>query len=149
MFGAERAGSMSTSTNNAARQALTISNALSRDHRQHFGRGPESVRTVIQKSYVISFLEGIYSPLEKSLIDADKEDLVMESRLAYQQIRREAFTSVVEGATGQTVRAFLSQNHVAPDIAVEIFVLETNGDEPSDGNDSNPADEPTEPPPSE
>lgn len=119
-------------TPDVARQALTISNALSRDHRAYFGRGPDTVRTVIQKGHVISFLEGIYTPLERSLLDADKHDLVMEARLAYQQIRREDFTSIVETTTGRTVRAFLSQNHVAPDIAVEIFVLETERDEPPD-----------------
>ncbi len=125
-------------TQELARHALAISNALNRSHREYFGRGPETVRTVIQRGYVITFLEGIYTPLEKSLIDADKVELVMESRHSYQQVRREQFKAVVEGITGRKVRAFLSQNHVAPDIAVEIFVLAPDGDEPADAVDPPP-----------
>jgi hypothetical protein len=33
---------------------------------------------------------------------------------------------------GPKVRAFLSQNHFAPDIAAEMFLLEAEPDEPSD-----------------
>jgi uncharacterized protein YbcI len=116
-----------------AHQALAISNALSRDHRVHFGRGPETIRTVIQKGFVISILEGIYTPLERTLLDADKHEIVMDARLAYQHVRRDHFSSFVEETTGRSVRAFLSQNHVAPDIAAEIFVLEPRDEEPSDG----------------
>jgi uncharacterized protein YbcI len=110
-----------------ARQAQSIralSAATTATTATIFDHGPESIRTVIQKGYVISFLEGIYTPLERTLIDADRRELVMEARLAYQQVRREEFSSVVHEATGRTVRAFLSQNHVDPGIAVEIFVLE-------------------------
>jgi hypothetical protein len=40
---------------------------------------------------------------------------------------------LVESATGRKVRAFLSQNHIDPAIAVEIFVLDAEGgDEASD-----------------
>jgi hypothetical protein len=42
------------------------------------------------------------------------------------------FTDAVEGTTGRTVRAFLSQTHIAPDISCEVFVLEPAGSEPAD-----------------
>jgi hypothetical protein len=32
--------------------------------------------------------------------------------------------AVVEGVTGRSVTAFMSDNHIDPDIAVETFVLE-------------------------
>jgi hypothetical protein len=45
---------------------------------------------------------------------------------------RETHTEVVEQAPGRKVRASLSQNHIGPDLAAEIFVLESQPDEVSD-----------------
>jgi hypothetical protein len=42
------------------------------------------------------------------------------------------FVDAVEGTTGRTVRAFLSQTHIAPDISCEVFVLEPTGSEPAE-----------------
>lgn len=40
---------------------------------------------------------------------------------------------MIEAVTGRKVRAFLSQNHIDPAIAAEIFVLDAQGgDEVSD-----------------
>jgi uncharacterized protein YbcI len=131
---------MSISSNaDVAQQARDISNALSHNHRNHFGRGPTTVRTVIQKGYVISFLEGVYTPFERTLLDAGKTQEVMNARFAYQEAMRDEYVAIVETATGRKVRAFLSQNHVDPDIAAEVFVLEQD-DVPSDTPDetSNP-----------
>jgi uncharacterized protein YbcI len=114
------------------RQAIEISNALTKNHRQHFGRGAGSVKTVINKGFVVTFLEEIYTPLEKTLIEGGRPDLVHEARLAFQLMMRETYTAIVEENTGRKVRAFLSQNHIGPDIAVEIFVLESEADETSD-----------------
>lgn len=124
---------MPTSSDDRGRQAVEISNALTRSHRDHFGRGAGSVKTVIQGGYVITFLEDVYTPLERTLINAGKGDLVMEARLAFQDAMRDGYIELVESVTGRKVRAFLSQNHIGPDIAVELFVLEARaGDEPSD-----------------
>jgi uncharacterized protein YbcI len=44
---------------------------------------------------------------------------------------REDLVGLVEEITGRTVIAFLSDNHLDPDIAVESFVL---GDQHDDGS---------------
>jgi uncharacterized protein YbcI len=123
---------MGARADDLGRQAIQISNALTKNHREHFGRGAGSVKTVINKGFVITFLEEIYTPLEKTLIGGGREDIVQEGRLAFQAMMRVTYTEIVEEATGRKVRAFLSQNHVGPDIAVEIFVLESQPDEVSD-----------------
>ena len=46
------------------------------------------------------------------------------SPFGFQQMMRETYVGIVEEATGRKVRAFLSQNHIGPDLAAEIFVLE-------------------------
>ena len=75
-------------------------------------------------------MEEIYTPLERTPIEGGRPDLVHEARLASQAMMRD--TAIVEEATGRRVRAFLSQNHIGPDIAVEIFVLESEPNEVSD-----------------
>lgn len=116
-----------------SRQAVEISNALTRSHREHFGRGAGTVKTVIQRGFVVTFLEDIYTPMEKALIAGGHSRLVMEARFAFQELMRERYASVVETVTGRKVRAFLSQNHIDPPISAEIFVLEAEaGDEASD-----------------
>ena len=115
------------------RQAIEISNALTRSHRENFGRGPSNVKTVIQKGFVVAFLEGVYTPFEKTLIAGGHTQIVLDGRFAFQQMMRDEYTEIVETATGRKVRAFLSQNHIDPAIAVEMFVLESDGgDEISD-----------------
>jgi uncharacterized protein YbcI len=122
-----------TSADDRLRQAIEVSNQLTRSHRESFGRGASNVKTVIQKGFVVTFLEDVYTPFEKTMIRGGHEKLVMEARFAFQQMMRETYIGIVESVTGRKVRAFLSQNHIDPAIAVEIFVLDAEGgDEASD-----------------
>ena len=123
---------MGDRSDDVGRQAVQISNAITQNHREHFGRGASSVKTVINKGFVLTFLEEIYTPLERTMIEGGRPDLVHEARLAFQQMMRQTYVAIVEEATGRKVRAFMSQNHIDPDIAVEIFVLESEVGETSD-----------------
>ena len=49
-----------------ARRAISI--GIVAIHREHFGRGSNSVRTIIQGDYVASFLDDIFTPGERTLI---------------------------------------------------------------------------------
>jgi uncharacterized protein YbcI len=120
---------MATMPIDRSRQALEISNALTHNHRLQFGRGAGSVKTVISGNFVVTFLEDIYTTNEKSLIDGDEHELVFATRFALQKLARAEYVRIIEEATGRTVRAFLSQNHIGPDIAAEMFVLEPEAGE--------------------
>jgi|SRR4051812_34050459 uncharacterized protein YbcI len=121
---------MAVTTVDRGKQAIEISNALTRNHREQFGRGAGSVKTIVSTSFVVTFLEDIYTANEKALIDGGEAALVFESRFALQKMMRDEFVRIIEQATGRKVRAFLSQNHVSPDIAAEIFVLEPEAEDP-------------------
>jgi len=82
----------------------------------------------MQRDYVVCFLEDIYTPVERTLIDAGRQEAVLETRQIFQQAMRANFVEIVEEATGRKVKAFMSQNHFEPDMAAEIFVLEPDGD---------------------
>ena len=106
------------------RQAAAISNAITRIHREHYGRGATTVRTIMQRNYIVSFLEDIYTPIERTLIDAGHPERVRETRQIFQDAMRDRFSQAVEEATGRRVVAFMSQVHFDPDLACEVFVLE-------------------------
>jgi uncharacterized protein YbcI len=106
-----------------------ISNGLSKLHHDHYGRGPTSVRTVYGRDHVVTFLEEIWTPSERTLIDAGETEAVAQMRRAFQRAMEDRFTAVVEDATGRKVRAFLSEVSIEPDISVEIFVLHPDRDE--------------------
>src|SRR5205085_12430985 len=101
--------------------------AMTQMHPKSYGRAADSVRTVLHGDYVISFLEDIYTPMERTLLDSGRVEAVTQARLAFQQAMKEDFVRIVEEATGRKVRAFLSQVHFDPDLAAEVFVLEPDG----------------------
>ena len=106
------------------RRALAISNAIGRLHHEYYGRGPDRARTIIQRNYVITFLDDIYTQVERTLIEAGEREQVKQTRLAFQRAMEEKFVAAVEELTGRKVIAFLSQVHFDPDLSQETFVLE-------------------------
>jgi uncharacterized protein YbcI len=107
--------------------AASISNAIVGIHREYFGRGASRARTVMGADYVICFLEDIYTPVERTLIAAGRFAAVQETRSAFQDTMRDKFSEAVEELAGRKVVGFLSQVHVDPDLAVETFILESDG----------------------
>ena len=115
--------------------AAAISNAIVGLHRDHYGRGATRTRTVMGSDYVIVFLEDVYTPVEKTLIESGRFDAVKGMRSAFQDSMREKFSEAVEQLVGRKVIGFLSQVHVDPDLSVETFILEpgNNGEPPATG----------------
>jgi uncharacterized protein YbcI len=113
------------------RSAQAISNAITKLQHDHYGRGPESVRTVVGYDHIICFLENTFMPVERTLIDAGETAAVRETRLAFQRAMETRFVTTIEEISGRKVRAFLSTVSLNPDISVEVFVLERDGTEPA------------------
>lgn len=109
---------------NHARQATAIGNAITRLHRDRSGRGATTTRTFINGNHLVVFLEDIYTPAERTLIEADNAETVKVARQALQMAMRKDFTDAVEEILGRKVIAFMSQVHFDPDLAAEVFVLD-------------------------
>jgi len=75
---------------------------------------------------VLVILRDTLTAGEHTLVEADRSDLVLETRRAYQAMRPEAI-AMVEELTGRRVVGFMSDNHIDPDLAAEVFVLESDG----------------------
>lgn len=95
------------------------------------GRGPTKAWTSIDQDLVSVVLRDTLTKGERSLVSDGRSDLVLRMRKAYQDTMREDLVAVVEEATGRRVLAFLSDNHISPDVAIESFVLEPSSGSPS------------------
>ena len=101
-----------------------ISNSMVRLYREHFGKGPTGAKTYVLDDLVICVLRDGLTKVEKTLFEQGRGDAVREMRAAFQDAVSDRFTSVVEERTGRKVVAFMSQAHVAPDLAIEVFFLD-------------------------
>jgi len=107
---------------------LAISNLVVRLLSEYTGRGPTKARTHFNDNLITVIVQNLLTKGERSLVRDGKADLVLEMRRAYQLTMRHDFTSGVEGITGRVVIAFLSANHIDPDIAIESFMLAPQDD---------------------
>ena len=101
-----------------------ISTAAVRVIRQYTGRGPTQAKTVITEDLVTILLADTLTQGERTLADADKADRVLRLRHDYQTAMSDDLIAIVERQLDRKVAAFMSQNHIDPDLAVEVFVLE-------------------------
>jgi uncharacterized protein YbcI len=131
---------MKIETYERARQATAAGNAITRLHRDYYGRGATTTRTMYQRNHLVVFMEDIYTPVERTLIDAGKHEDVRRTRQVFQDTMRERFSKSVEEITGRKVIQFMSQVSFDPDVAAEIFILEPGTTEdiaPEQGSDQN------------
>ena len=101
-----------------------ITRAVVRHHRVETGRGPSRARAFYRDDVIVVLLEDLMSKAERRLVARGKDDAVTQLRQALQDSLREDMVAVIERLTGIRVRAFMSGNHLDPDVAVEVFVLE-------------------------
>ncbi len=101
-----------------------ISNAVVGLIREHVGRGPTKARTIHSGKLVLCVLEDTMTKAERTLASAGEDDFVLRMRHALQNAMRYDLTTAVEAFTHRKVAAFLSANHIEPDLAAELFVLD-------------------------
>src|SRR5829696_7829002 len=88
------------------------------------GRGPTKAHTVLNRDSVTIILRDTLTKGERSLVAAGKESEVLRARHAYQEVMSPELIEVVENVMDRKVIAFLSANHLEPDVAIEFFLLE-------------------------
>src|ERR1700742_4836859 len=68
----------------ATRPQLTeISNAAVALHREHFGRGPGAAKTHLSDNLVVCVLTDVFTPVERTLIEAGQEARVRDTRAVH------------------------------------------------------------------
>jgi len=103
--------------------AAAISSSIVTLVREYTGRGPTKARTYIMDDLIATVLQDTLTMGERSLVRDGERELVVSMRKAFQRTMENEMIAAVERHSGRRVLAFLSDNHVDPDIAVESFVL--------------------------
>jgi uncharacterized protein YbcI len=91
---------------------------------RYTGRGPTSSRTTVGTDLIVCVMGAALTKGEQTLVSDGKLELVLSTRRAYQDSMRADAISAVETIAGRRVLAFMSNNNIDPDLAVELFVLE-------------------------
>jgi uncharacterized protein YbcI len=78
-------------------------------------------------------LGGVYTDVEKTMIEIQRTTIVQETRNAFQTAMQHKFINAVARLSGRHVLVFMSNHHIGPDIEIELFLLTPNAAlEPSD-----------------
>jgi uncharacterized protein YbcI len=112
------------STRAARGEILTaVSDGIVALFKEYYGKGPTRTKTYYEDDLVICLLRGGFTRVEETLRDAGRGHEVILQRMAFQDVMRDRFESVIEEATGRRVIGFMSGNQQDPDMLCEIFVL--------------------------
>jgi uncharacterized protein YbcI len=104
-------------------KSTAISNLIVRITSEYTGRGPTKARTHESGDVITVILQDTLTKGERALVAAGMGDLVLTTRRAYQVTMRADMTEGITQITGRQVVAFMSDNHMDPDMAAEVFVL--------------------------
>jgi uncharacterized protein YbcI len=101
-----------------------ISNAVVALLSEYTGRGPTKAQTTIRQNVVLVMLHDTLTKGERALVSRGRSEKVLDLRAEFQSAMREDAIAAVSALTGRSVTAFMSTNHIDPDLAGELFVLD-------------------------
>jgi len=118
----EAPGSAPPLTDQALLDAVT--EAMVALHDRYYHRKPATAKTqLLGDDLLVCILGGVYTDVEKTMIEMQKHTVVQETRSDFQKAMQHKFIEAVERLSGRQVMAFISNSHVGPDIEMEIFML--------------------------
>src|SRR5260221_848895 len=95
-----------------------------RIHTANLGRGRNKSFSFHNGNVVITILQEVLTKAEQSLAVNDHGEAVLAMRQLFQRTMADEMKASVERLTGREVVAFMSDNHLEPDMAVEGFFLD-------------------------
>ena len=109
-------------------RAAEISNRAVQVLHDFTGRGPTRAHTVINRDSVLILVGDTLTKGERTLVATGQAQFVLDMRHRFQTAMQEDLIAAVEKIMGRKVIAFMSANHVDPDMAAEVFALEPASD---------------------
>jgi len=104
-----------------------VTDAMIAFHERYYHRAPVTAKTLmLGEDLLACVLGGVYTDVEKTMIELQRSTIVQETRNAFQTAMKEKFIAAVERLSGRPVLAFISNHHVGPDIEIELFMLKPN-----------------------
>ena len=93
-------------------------------HERYHHRKPVTAKTQLLGDELLAcVLGGVYTDVEKTMIEIQRSPLVQETRSEFQEAMQHKFIDAVERLSGRTVLNFISNSHVGPDLEIELFML--------------------------
>lgn len=93
-------------------------------HERYHHREPVTAKTLLLGDDLLAcVLGGIYTDVEKTMIELQRTTVVQETRSDFQVAMRHKFIAQVERLSGRRVLAFISNTTVGPDVEIELFML--------------------------
>jgi uncharacterized protein YbcI len=107
---------------------LALSNAMTRLYKDLFGRGPTKVRAAYAgPDTIVVTLENTMTQAERNMVRLGDHQRLRDVRLFFQHSSEEQLKRPVEEILGRRVRAFISGIDAEQDVAVEVYILESDG----------------------
>jgi uncharacterized protein YbcI len=101
-----------------------VTDAMVGLHERYYHRKPVTARSLmLGDDLLVCVLGGVYTDVEKTMIELQRSTVVQETRSAFQDAMQHKFIDVVGRLSGREVLAFISNSHVGPDLEVELFML--------------------------
>jgi uncharacterized protein YbcI len=104
--------------------SAAISNTVVQALARTTGRGPTKAKTTLGENGVFVVLQDSLTVGEQTLTKAGQGKAVLDLRRRWQEVMKADVSREIEDLTGRKVIGFMSDNHIDPDLAVEVFVLE-------------------------
>jgi uncharacterized protein YbcI len=93
-------------------------------HERYHHRKPVTAKSqLLGDDLLVCVLGGVYTDVEKTLIELQQSTTVQETRSEFQTAMQHKFVQAVERLTQRSVLAFISNSHVGPDLEIELFML--------------------------
>jgi uncharacterized protein YbcI len=101
-----------------------VTEAMVALHQRYHHRRPVTAKTLLLGGeLLVCVLGGVYTDVEKTMIELQRAPVVRETRSAFQNAMEHRFIAAIERLTGREVLSFMSDHHVGPDIEIELFML--------------------------
>ena len=101
-----------------------VTEAMVALHQHYHHRAPVTAKTTLRGGDLLAcVLGGVYTDVEKTMIELERTTIVQETRSAFQNAMQHKFIAAVERLSGRGVLAFISNHHVGPDMEIELFLL--------------------------
>ena len=104
--------------------AAAISNTVVKALARTTGRGPTKAKTTLGDNGVFVVVQDSLTVGERTLTAAGEGHVVLDLRRRWQAVMKVGVSREIEELTGRKVVGFMSDNHIDPDLAVEVFVLD-------------------------
>ncbi len=101
-----------------------ITRELVRIHTAAIGRGPRKSYSFHSGDTLITVMLGVLTRAEQTLVSYGEGEAVRAMRRLSQRAMAEEMKAAVARLTGREVLALMSDNHLDPDMAVQVFVFE-------------------------